>query len=87
MNAHAAGDVPTGGAPGSKVEQRFEELESRQAFLDHTLEELDAVIVRQAQEILTLQQQVSELVAKLNDLGASGEPAGPASQHEIPPHY
>ncbi len=69
------------------IGQRFEDLESRLAFLDHTVEELNTVIVRQDQEIRTLQQQVSELMAKLNDLGASAGPEGQAPEHEIPPHY
>ena len=85
MNAGAAAGV--GGHQGDATDQRFEELESRLAFLDHTLEELNSVIVRQDQEIRTLQQQVSELVAKLSDLGASVGPEAPAMQHEIPPHY
>lgn len=69
------------------IGQRFEELESRLAFLDHTVEELNTVIVRQDQEIRTLQQQVTELLAKLNDLSTSAGPEGQAQEHEIPPHY
>ncbi|HKX56872.1 MAG TPA: SlyX family protein, partial [Xanthomonadales bacterium] len=47
---------------------RMEELESRMAFLDDTVEQLNAVIVRQDQEIRLLQQQLAELVARMADL-------------------
>jgi len=76
------------GSAGHPVhERRFEELESRLAFLDHMLEELNSVVVRQDQEIRVLQQQVSGLLDKLNDLGTSVGPEGQSPQHEVPPHY
>jgi SlyX protein len=69
------------------MSQRFEELESRLAFQDYTIDQLSTVTARQDQEIRLLQQQVSELMARLDDLGSSELPEGEASQHEIPPHY
>ena len=67
--------------------QRCDELESRLAFLDDTVEQLNSVIARQDRDIGLMQTRLSELMAKLADLGGSaGEDAG-GSQHEIPPHY
>ena len=65
----------------------MEELESRMAFLDDTVEQLNTVIVRQDQEIRLLQQQLAELVARMQDLGGAGPEASDGLQHEIPPHY
>ena len=66
---------------------RIDELESRLAFLDDTVEQLNEVIARQDQEIRLMQQRLSEVVSKLDDIGAAGGEAGDAQQHEIPPHY
>ncbi len=67
--------------------RRIDELESRLAFLDDTVEQLDAVIARQDRDIRMLQQRLAELVAKLDDLGDSVVEEGGGPQHEIPPHY
>lgn len=67
--------------------QRIDELESRLAFLDDTVEQLNAVIVRQDHDIRLLQQQLTELVARIEDLGGAGAESGDSPQHEIPPHY
>jgi SlyX protein len=67
--------------------QRIDELESRLTFLDDTVEQLDSVIARQDHDIRVMQQRLSELVAKLDDLGDSVAEEGGGSQHEIPPHY
>ncbi len=65
----------------------MDELESRLAFLDDTVEQLNDVIARQDQEIRLMQQRLSEVVSKLDDMGGEGGEAGVAQQHEIPPHY
>jgi SlyX protein len=67
--------------------QRIDELENRLAFLDDTVEQLNSVITRQDREIGIMQQQLSELVAKLADLGGSVGEDGGGAPHEIPPHY
>jgi SlyX protein len=67
--------------------QRIDELENRLAFLDDTVEQLNSVIARQDRDIGLMQQQLSELIAKLADLGGSGGEDSGGSQHEIPPHY
>lgn len=71
----------------SSVEPRIDELESRLAFLDDTVEQLNAVVVRQDQEIQLLRQRVSDLVTRLDDLGGAEGAASGDPQFEIPPHY
>ncbi len=66
---------------------RIDELESRLAFLDDTVDKLNDVIARQDQEIRIMQQRLSEMVTKLDDLGGAEGQAGVAQQHEPPPHY
>jgi len=66
---------------------RMDELESRLAFLDDTVDKLNDVIARQDQEIRIMQQRLSEMVTKLDDIGGAEGQGGVAQQHEIPPHY
>lgn len=66
---------------------RINELESRLAFLDDAVEQLNGVIARQDQEIRLMQQQLSEMVTKLDDMGSAAGEGGVVQQHEIPPHY
>jgi SlyX protein len=67
--------------------QRFDEMESRLAFLDHTVEELNKVVSRQDEDIRRLQARLSEMTNKLDDLSGAIAEGEPASQHEVPPHY
>jgi SlyX protein len=71
----------------SSDSQRIDEVESRLAFMDDTVEQLNAVIIRQETEIRELRLRYSELSAKLNDLGGAVSDAEGDSQHEVPPHY
>ena len=66
---------------------RIDELESRLAFLDDTVEQLNDVIARQDHDIRLMQQRLSELLTRLDDTGSAGAEAGAAPQDEIPPHY
>jgi SlyX protein len=67
------------------MEDRLVELETRVAFQDHTLQELNAVIVRQQQEIDRLRLELEALKAQFKSLA----PALIASRTEEtpPPHY
>ena len=58
----------------NNLAERIVELESRQAFQDHTIEELDEVIISQQQQLDRLESQVVRLAKKLDELG--GEPGG-----------
>lgn len=65
--------------------ERLVELETRLAFQEHTLGELNAVVAAQARELITLRRQLEQIVADLGTMrGLIG--ADPASEPP-PPHY
>ncbi|HLF32205.1 MAG TPA: SlyX family protein [Xanthomonadales bacterium] len=68
-------------------EQRLEILESRLAFQEHTLENLNQVVTRQDRELLELKQRLADLAARLKEIDAAGPATVSGSEHEIPPHY
>lgn len=72
---------------GQNEEVRLDELESRMAFQDDVIENLNEVVARQDREILQLQRQLEELQARFRELDESAALAGPASGFETPPHY
>jgi len=66
---------------------RLDDLESRLAFQDDLIENLNEVVARQDQDLARLTLQLKALAAKLSDISQAGDgPADPAA-HEIPPHY
>ena len=68
-------------------QRQLEDIQSRVAFLDHLLEQLNQVVARQDRELLNLKRRLANAETRLKDLGESL--AGPASSsgHEVPPHY
>ena len=66
---------------------RLDELESRVAFQDDLIENLNQVVARQDREILQMQQQLAELQARLREFDESVAPPGQAHGFETPPHY
>ncbi|MEN8143122.1 MAG: SlyX family protein [Thermodesulfobacteriota bacterium] len=58
----------------SNVEERIVEMETRQAFQEHTIEELNGVIISQQQQIDRLESQIVRLEKKFAELGR--EPKG-----------
>ncbi|WP_027328916.1 SlyX family protein [Marinimicrobium agarilyticum] len=72
-------------------EQReWEDIQSRLAFQEQTLTELNDVIARQAEQIARLEQQMHALAGKYRDLREAVEerPDGVGNTlDERPPHY
>jgi SlyX protein len=59
----------------NSLEEKIVELETRQAFQDHTIEELNGVIISQQQQIDRLESLFGRLQKKLAELSSeSGEP-------------
>lgn len=67
---------------------RLEELESRLAFQDDLIENLNGVVARQDRELLDLARRLRDLESRFNELAeAAAGPAGAAAGYEVPPHY
>jgi SlyX protein len=66
---------------------RLDEVESRQAFQDDLIENLNRVIARQDRELADLARRVKELEDRLADLAEAASPPGSGGGHEVPPHY
>lgn len=67
------------------MENRLIELESRLAFQEHTLQELNGVVARQQQEILRLTRELEALRGQLRDLATL--PVAGRVDEPPPPHY
>lgn len=66
-------------------ETRLEVIETKIAFLEHTLEELNAIIYAQQQKLVHQQALIDSLVEHVRELedAAPDRPTG----NERPPHY
>ena len=69
------------------IEKRLAELESRLAFQDDIIDNLNQVVTRQDRELLELKQQLIDLAARVREFQDVAAESGPASSVEIPPHY
>ena len=67
--------------------ERLEELESRLAFQDDLIENLNEVIARQDRELLDIKARLAAVESKINDLADSFSTPGGGGGHEVPPHY
>ena len=67
-----------------QLSERIDALESRLAYQDHTIEQLNETITTQWKQIDALTRQVSDLSDRLQEAEANA-PAAPAN--ERPPHY
>lgn len=67
-----------------ELEQRLEELETRQAFQDDTVQTLSDVLYEQERQIERLQLQMQALLRRLDDLQGQ---VGVSEEDAPPPHY
>jgi SlyX protein len=69
------------------LEALLTDLQSRLAFQDHTISELNNVITDQQHQIDQLSLRVKLLSDKLEDLEEQVETGASTEQQEKPPHY
>ena len=67
------------------TEDQIIELESRLAFQEHSINELNDIITRQQRQIDTLMASIQILNNKLKELAETGPSTAPVD--EKPPHY
>lgn len=65
----------------------FEDIQSRLAFQEDTLSQLNRVVARQDEQIARLEQQLAALAGKYRDLRDTLDEHGEAPADERPPHY
>lgn len=68
-------------------QQDIEDLQSRLAFQEDTLAELNGIVARQDRQLSELTQAFTALVKKLDDMQYERERSGAAPADERPPHY
>lgn len=71
----------------SHDQERLVELETRVAFQEDTLNELNKVIARQDNEIIVLRQQLALIAKRFEDLLYTSEQGEADAAQERPPHY
>ncbi len=67
------------------MDDRLVELESRLAFQDHTIQELNDVITQQQQQLDLLRVEVERLKQQIKEIDLLQ--TAPASEEALPPHY
>ena len=68
-------------------DQRMDELESRLAFQEDIIENLNQVVARQDGEMLALKRQLADLAERIEEFDRIAPAAGASAGEEIPPHY
>jgi len=66
---------------------RLDDLESRMAFQDDLIENLNEVVARQDQDLARLTLQLKALATKLSDMSEAGGETSTPPDYEVPPHY
>ena len=67
------------------TEKRITELETKVAYQEHTIQELNDVIYKQQQQIDKVEIMCQHLMDRLQTLSDTGSGESPAN--ERPPHY
>ncbi len=65
------------------MDERLNTLETKTAYNDRSIAELNAEVFRQGRQIAALEAQVRAVSSLLRELGIGADP----SQHQKPPHY
>ena len=63
------------------------ELQTRLAYQEDTIAQLNAVITQQDADLRLMQQQLKLLAKRVDELSFSQEQGGISSDNERPPHY
>lgn len=71
----------------NELQEQLIELQTRVAFQEDTLTQLNQVVAKQDQEILTLQHQLRLLAKRLDDALYVQEQGIGKPAEERPPHY
>ncbi|MFT5260295.1 MAG: SlyX protein [Saprospiraceae bacterium] len=66
-------------------EQRIQTVETKLAYLEHTLEELNQVVYKQSIKLEKLESLNSQLNDRLREAMSQGDSGDQAN--EVPPHY
>jgi len=71
------------------TEQRLENIETKIAYQDDTIMQLNDVICKQQDQIDRLEKLTRQLVRRVKDLSdlSTGAPADFSAENERPPHY
>lgn len=69
------------------MENRLIELETRVAFQDDTIEQLNQIITTQQQQIDRLHKEVVAIVARISESGEAASNIANQSEETPPPHY
>ncbi len=67
------------------TEKRITELETKVAYQEHTIQELNDVIYKQQQQIDKVEIMCQHLMDRIQTLSDTG--SGESSANERPPHY
>ncbi len=66
------------------MDRRFEDIEVRMSYLEHSLEALDQVVIKQQERIDLL---IAELMRTKQQVESGAEFVRPQSEDTPPPHY
>jgi len=78
-------DLPFDAAEQSS---RLEAIELKLMDLEHTVQTLDDIVIKQDQTIERLNRRIDQLQSRLEDRATGGESQpGPTPADEKPPHY
>lgn len=68
----------------SLLERRVSELETRLAFQDDVIDQLNSVVTRQDEELRSIRRQLEEILQETRQLT---DQLSPDTVNEPPPHY